>query len=244
MSEPHNHGDGPFHGATVRISRLGLVTVQMKFVADTFADIFRIRRNWTEFEGLPRADLDASQRGAGCFDLTITFEGTTPETAPGNEEGGQEWEVISEFSEEPVESHFLFDRIMEYYSGYLDGEGRAKFPETLEVPNRNAGPSKFRQEKQIKNPMFGVESYFQTGCIVRLTTVEPSVPRDVFRFADRVLTKLPITDLAGVDWGNRNWLEMQPQPRKRGNAVELVREFKMSPPGGWPKYIVGFIDQR
>lgn len=242
MAAPHNHGDGPYHGETVRISAQGLVTITQKFVADTLADVFRIRRQYRTYEGLPRTDCEASQRPAGCYDVTLTFEGQSPDTEGQNETGeGEEWEVISEFSEEPIESHFIIDKIVDYYGGWTDGDGRIKFPEFMEIPSRSGGTSKGRE---IKNPMFGREFYFQTGSVVRLTTIEKRVPSDIARFGDRILKRLPITDLKHIDWGDRDWLEMQPQVRKRGNVFELTREFKMSPPGKWPRFVVGFIDQR
>lgn len=238
--------DGPYNGTKVTIAASGLVTIDVYYVATTFEDIFRIWLENPTFLGLRRsrnAPALAPQRQAGSYDLTISYEGYVPDADPEDNPESKSWRVTPEWSEEPIESNVAYEQIKQMFGGFLDGEDRLKFPEYIELPNTVGGPSPFRKGKKIKNPMFGRETFFQTGSIVELTEIVRSVPVDLVRNVNRIRKTLPIEDLRHVDWGDRDWFEMQPDVQSKGDVVELVRRWKMSAPGGWPPAYL-LVDQR
>lgn len=240
--------DGPFHGTKGKITRLGLQSHTLHFVAETFEDVFRIVRENSSFQGIPRADSDYTQRPGKCFDVWITFEGENPDQSFGAlATQDEEWEFIPEWSEEKIEQCPNLGKLMEKYLGYWGPDERVKFPpywqKSVAVGSRLALKKTYRDELAI-NPMNNRDTYFCTGGVARLTTLVRRVPDDAYQNVNRIHKKLPIADLAHLDWGDRDWLETDPTPRKRGNLIELTREFKMSKPGGWGPEIQLLIDQR
>ena len=236
--------DGPYHGSKGKVTKLGLVSNTVHFVAESFADVFRIIRENPTYQGLPRADSDFSQRPGKCFDVWITYEGQADDQSYGGlQSDEQDWEFIPEWSEERMENHPFLDVLMSKYLGYWE-EGKVAWPETAEQFMQKAFPMRRKPKQYAKNPMLGRDTYFVTGGTVRLTTLESRVPSDAYRNVNRILKTLPIHDLAHVEWGDRDWIETDPTPRKRGNLIEFTREFKMSPPGGWGPEMQILIDQR
>lgn len=239
--------DGPYHGVRIQISPLRVVTATVPFFADTFEDIFRIYQTYPTFMGLPRstrADADVMQRQAGSYDVTITYEGLIPGDEPDKEENQTTWRLEPHWSEEPIESHYLYNQIKEYYGGFLDEGDRIKFPEMMPEKTRLAGKkSPFSKGVPLKNPMFGMETYFQTGCEVEVIEIVRSLPRDTISKLNRVQKTPPVEDLQAIDFGDRNWFVMAPSIAKRGNFFEVTRKYKLSAPGGWPP-TAALVDQR
>lgn len=239
----------PNPGISFEADQTGALVLTAPFWAATIQDA-RERLPRT-LEGLGLSRYTAKERPSSKgFDIVAVYEGLSgggDGQGPGEDENG-DWEVDSEFSEEPIKSHHLIALIKERYQG-VEEDGEIKFPEFL--PGRTfgdgrgtAGRGRTYQKQGVRNPAYGLETYFQTGAIVRRTRIMFDLPEDFFRRINRVIDRPPIPALAGVDWGDRNFLTLVPRPRRRGNAIEMVEEWKLSAPGGWPPVVYGLIDRR
>lgn len=236
-------------GIEFEVDQSGTVVLTVPYTADSIdealADIPAV------FSGLGRESLKGKERLSKLagYDVTARYAGVLP-GAPEDEDG--DWEIDTDLSEEPIKSHYLLPLILKYYGGKEDDEapGGVKFDKYLPLKRTGSGrglQGKVDQktgENGVKNPAYGLESYFIPGAVVRQTLVMTEIPADFFRQAGQVVKKLPIRALSHIDWGDKDWLVMVPRPRPRGNAVEMVREWKLSKAGGWPPYIYGLIDRR
>lgn len=236
-------------GMEFEVDATGAVTLRVNFWGDDLESAGRAAPR--EYMGLRRGTMTGKQRKGSCgFDVTATYAGLLPQDGNPEEDENGEWEVDSEFSEEPIKSHLMLPLILETYQGREDPEtGEIVFPKKLSGKRSGdgrglAGGGKTYQRKGADNPAYGLESYFQTGAIVRRTRTLWRVPGGIFRDVGRVIERPPIPDLADVDWGDRNFLSLMPKPRRRGSAVELTEEWKVSGPGGWLPVTYGLIDRR
>jgi hypothetical protein len=227
------------YGLKGQYRRDGGVVFQVPYAMDFISDVRDLPREW---EGLiMTGDVDVAPRESGKINAVVTYEGLFSGGASGSPEevdGDGDWEVDPSLSEEPLEaSPFLLSLMLEY-DGYLDEEGRLRFPEKLErtQPSTKSlfGSDVGRAKIGDRNPMFGRETYLLPGAIVRRTRVLPSVPDDVMSRAGEIITRLPIEALKNANWGDADWLTLQARPSRFGNAVRLVEEWMKSPPGGWP----------
>lgn len=246
-------------GVTGRRGRDGGISFTVPFGPfDTLTELFVfIPPFW---QGLQHTgEVAVATRESGSFEATATYEGVVVTGGPLDYlEGDGEWEVDPEMGEEPLETHPLLGDILAEYSGYIDEDGKVRFPERIQRFQRStAGYSNTSPARKglfetggsslrdgDANPAFGFETYLLPGAIVRRTRVLPSVPSDLMRRAGEIIKELPIEALRGVDWGDADWLTLQARPSSFGNGIRLVEEWQKSKPGGWLPIVQGLIDQR
>jgi hypothetical protein len=241
-------------GIEFELEASGTVVISVPYYTDSIAAaVSGIPR---EYLGLGLETMRGKERPSSKgFDVMVRYAGLTSDASlpDADEDQDGDWEIDSEFEENPIKSHHLLPLIMERYEGYYEGgdeDGEVKFPKTLTGKPTGDGRGLAGKGNKLttgpgrKNPAHGLESYFVTGAIVRRTRIMATVPDDFFRRIDRVIPRPPIPALSRIDWGDRNFLTLVPRPRKRGNAVEMVEEWKLSAPGGWTPLINGLIDSR
>lgn len=241
-------------GIQFDVDQSGTVVLTVPYYAPTIEDALSLIP--TEFSGLGRESMQGKERQSKAgFDVMVRFAGMLPgqsQSPDGATDDDGDWEVDTDLSEEPIKSHFLLPLILKYYGGKEDEEAPAGVRFDKYLPVKKTGSGRGLQgpvnqktgENGVKNPAYGLETYFVTGAIVRRTRIMATVPEEFFRKSGDVIKRLPIRALSHIDWGNRDWLVMVPRPRRRGNAVEMVEEWKLSAPGGWPPYVYGLIDRR
>lgn len=223
------------------VDELGIATLSIDYLASTFAEALTIGQE--SFEGLhPKPGGRSWKRtGAGKWRTTVVYEGLVGEV------GLETFRLQTSRSEEPVESHHYLQELKDKYGGYLDTEGKLKFPDTLpDGPGTIdpvlglVGPGRNGQASE-PNPMFGYDSFFAKGLIVehRFTTTDD--PQPYIDADDTIVTEVPCPWIETP--GDRDWLRQLEAVNEivivggdRGNGIvfELEVRYLLSRPGGWP----------
>jgi hypothetical protein len=130
-------------------------------------------------------------------------------------------------TEEPIPTHPNFPYLRQTY---LWNPNTRRFPELIPGTGNDS-------DKLIKNPLSGVEAYLVPGAIFRMTAVTDSIPSDLW---DQVglasnLPKIPGFTFPGIY--KRQWFQLGPTMRKRGNCVEYTKSWQMAGPNGINKDI-------
>lgn len=223
------------------VDELGIATLPIDYMATSFQEALTIGEE--EFEGLhPKPGGRSWKRTPqGKWRTTVIYEGLVGEV------GLQTFEILKTQSEEPIETHPYIQELKDKYGGYLDSEGKLKFPEylpdgpgTIDPVLGLVGPGRNGQASE-KNPMFGYDSYFKKGLILehRFTTsddIQPYIDED-----DRIVDAVPEEYIKTPP--ERNWLRQLENVRElvqvggdRANGVihELTVRYILSQPGGHP----------
>lgn len=191
-------------------------------------------RTWTDnFEG----------QGAGV-QVTVTYEG-------GGLSDKVSYEYDSSFREEIILSHPNWEQFKNVFKGRYDKEEkRVEFPEYIDKGGKlgldqGQGPptpgaiADARRANQVKNPLFGVETYLALASVFRMTYSASSVPAGIFTSIGTIRQSLP----GGFPTPeNHDWLVMPPKVSQRGGSYQITEEYMMSKPGGWPEAIYSLIN--
>lgn len=227
-------------GETGGMDETGLISHRQPFCVDSFREIFTTAPPILDLSGIRlgfrRIESYSRRRSGQKWNFTALYEGRAPV-----ELEGEEWDVDAEFSQEPIESHRRIKQIVEYYGGFTDpADGRIKFPEEMPRNQRSSGLS--GRSSGTPNPMHGTDIYFKPGAVATLLQVVDDVPNDIYQEYEKIVERPLIRALAGVDFGERNWLQSIPLLSGRGTATEIRWRWTLSEDGGWPPVTYGLID--
>lgn len=225
------------------IDELGIASHTVDYRVETLEEAYFIGEG--EFEGLHEKPGGRSWNRAsnGDYIVSVTYEGLVLDT------GLEYFEVITSKSEEPLESHPYLQQLKEKFGGYLDEEGKIKFPEFMpagadlrqafqQLGLRGPAPT---GESTEANPMFGWDSYLVKGSIVehRFTTTE--FPQDLYDRDGDIIEEVPADYIQTPP--ETNWLidvgNVREVVRIGGNSTgEIIFEanvhYLRSRKGGWP----------
>jgi len=158
----------------------------------------------------------------GQFELLLDCEGhDEPDSADGHE-----YTLEGSTSDDPVETNWNIQEIIEKYAPGQrpDSTGKIRFKATLNIDGQ-----------QIKNPMFGVESYLAPGLVWTHTFVSVKL-RSAWV---RALGTVDNPDSGGGGQsppelqGNRFWFNIRMTANWRGNIWKLSRSWMMTGRGGY-----------
>lgn len=240
MAEALLSGDGG-------VDELGIATLSIEYKAASFTEALTIGDE--TFEGLhPKAGGRSWKRTpSGAWNTTVVYEGLVADV------GMETFKLLPFRTEEPVETHPYLQELKDVFGGYLDSEGKLKFPEYLpDGPGSIdpvlglVGPGGNGQASE-KNKMFGWDSYFSKGLIIehRFTTTDD--PQPYIDADDTIVEETP------CPWAKtppeRNWLRQLEDvnevvviggDRSNGVVFEMNVRYLLSRPGGWPptKYLL------
>ena len=177
--------------------------------------------------------------GAGLI-VTITYEGYAGEhDSPEDEEPVYSFDAS--FKEEPIEAHPDFLAINKRYGGESDPEtGKTNWPKLLPLSSAQklTGLATGNAAKQIKNPMFGNETFLSFASVFRKSYIREELPPNMLDGIGTIVTSLP----RGYPTPDgRDWLQMPPRIRERGEFFQVDEEMILSPAGGWTPEVYGLI---
>lgn len=221
-------------GITAGVDQRGLVSVEIP-IAPISLDEFLSYSLPLPF-GTVEIGRSLEDRGNGTYKLKIRAEGI--EGIPGAGEA-ETFEFDSSLSEEPIETFPDILEIRKNFGGQVNADGKVIFPETLTTQlSRNVAGLKGGNSKSVKNPYFGVTTWFSFKSIFRHTYLRKTVPTTLLDRIGTIEKRLP----KGFPTpSGRNWLVMPPRMVLRGNVYEISEERMLSAPGGWHPEIYKFI---
>lgn len=190
-------------------------------------------------EPLPFVRFLSGQSGPVAYGVARWFfEGAGPDA--NLNEGGtvNEYEFDGTFNQEPIESHPDWRWLRDTFGGSL-ANGQVSWLEELPRSAENASRGlKLRRTESgaRRNPLLGTESYLALGAIWTVTYAARALPGnlndDLGLIVDRPRGNPPTPR-------DRNWLQMAPRGRKRGNVVQISDRWMLSGIGGWVKPVYG-----
>jgi len=178
--------------------------------------------------------------------VTVTYEGIVDDSFAGINNARIEFDAS--FGEEPLEAHPDWLDIKVLFDGEHDEEtGKVTFRETLtdtadvtrvagiaSAYGLSATVNPSTGKKELKNPLFGEETFLSLGAVFRRTYAVSEIPDYILNLIGTVYPKLPKEfknlDLPG---GERNWMQQPFKLTRRGGAYVITDEWLQSPIGGW-----------
>ena len=150
-----------------------------------------------------------------AYDVDINFSGYIGESIT-----GEEFEFNGSTSDDPIESNPNFPALIQAYQGDPDynGTGRANWPVTINGQ---------------RNPMHGVESYYNPGGTWTHRYCSAVIPASAIAFLGCIDTppgggQYP----PGLSQG-RNWLKIRVVAKWIGNVWQIEETWLLSGPYGW-----------
>lgn len=171
-------------------------------------------------ENQPRTFTRDESGDQGGFRVEVTLEGVTD---PEKEQPELiEFTLESAHEELPIEMHPKIETVKAVYEGRPseNDENRLSFPPTI---TDDSG-------QQRKNPMAGVDSWFNPGLVWTIRYTSKKFPADLTRRLGKI--SQPPGDPPELS-GNRNWLHARARATWRGNVWEITESWQISYPGGW-----------
>lgn len=234
MATPILSGDGG-------LDELGIATLSIDYKAGSFTEALTIGE--IDFEGLHQKPGGRTWKrdSQGAWIVSVTYEGLVGEA------GLETFELMTTRAEEPVETHHYLQELKDQYGGYLDSEGKLKFPEflpdgpgTIDPVLGLVGPGRNGQASD-PNPMFGFDAFFSKGLVVehRFTTTDD--PQPYVDADDTIVEEVPCPWIATPP--GKNWLRQLESVRElvriggdraNGLVFEITVRYLLSRPGGWP----------
>lgn len=178
--------------------------------------------------------------------VTVTYEGG--DNGSGGGSNAELWSVDFEMSEEPIASHWNWERIKtKYQATNLAGDERYHdewaFPKTLDEGGGGGSSSGLQGKKKSgtgdKNPMYGVTTYIVMTAIVSVSYSKKTLPRSVIDDIGKLYTSIPgaPSQIGSLDTGKRNWMKIPPQISKRGKIWQVTESWRLSEYYEWPKEV-------
>lgn len=104
----------------------------------------------------------------------------------------------------------------------------------METFGLEAADVAFNGTQEVKNPMFGEETFLSLGAVFRRTYAVSEIPDYIVNLIGTVYQKLP-NEFRNLDLpsGERNWMQQPFKLSRRGGAYVITDEWLQSPIGGW-----------
>lgn len=204
------------HGTKIQISREGVQTVWAQYYVQDYKEVSGVPTDFGSTMGggkLRLVEISASQAEEGeQYVVTAKYEGIAEESLRNPQ---YDWSPTE--TQEPLRTNPNWEQIKTQYGGQYDAEtGTVTFPE--EVKAGKGG-------KTAKNPLVGVEYYYDVGGTWSETTAHEEIPEDAFAGLWSIVDQVP---------GNfptppgRAWLVMPPIIAQRGACFVVQKNWKMT----------------
>lgn len=227
-----------------QIDRFGVESGRILWHADTITEARSVGD--ASIGGVP---LVGRQFGPGNdprhYQVTLTYEGKSPDGPPTNEtQETAEGEAV--YVQEPIELHPRIETLLEKFGGTRDPQtGKVTFPDQLPQKGTGSGTGLSRTGSGSRtNPMAGRTTYAVVGGEVLHTYVREQLPGDIFEDLNMILDHLPSAIPSNgrpPTPRGRNWLKLCPRWNARGNVVQIVDRYRLSPPGGFTKELYDLL---
>jgi len=216
------------------IDRMGMMRVRRRYLADSrFEALNEIPK---QVDGLPLAGVSGAiwiSKTDGRHIVDVVYEGIMTEFPDGEYD---EFELITEEREQPIESLPYQGELRLYYGSYPDPDtGKLLFPPTLpKAKNNSLRPLTLDTMRDTgeeePNPLFGTTTYPVSHTSATWRLVRKKVPNSLIKQERTVIDRLP----SGFDYSGpkKSWYVRPLQKRKSGNAWTIewnameISEFK------------------
>lgn len=236
-------------GQSFSTDDIGVTTWVCKYYVSSKDDYHKAGSD-APLDGLVEVSRDGQdQKGMGedggkeGMIVTVTYEGIVEQNLAGIQNARIEFDAS--YSEEPIDAHPNILGIRAAFGGVFDEEkGKMIFPPTItDIPGPGslmetfgleAADVAFNGTQEVKNPMFGEETFLSLGAVFRRTYAVSEIPDYIVNLIGTVYQKLP-NEFRNLDLpsGERNWMQQPFKLSRRGGAYVITDEWLQSPIGGW-----------
>lgn len=239
-------------GATGSKSKEGVVQWVVPYYVTNIEQVLTAGEK--EYQGAQEVSRTWSCNNDGpdpSYIVTVTYEGG--DNGPGGDgsatygdEDSALWSVDFEMSEEPIASHWNWERIKtKYQATNLAGDDRYHdewaFPKTLDGAGRSSSGlgGKSKSGTGDKNPMYGVTTYIVMTAVVSVSYSKKTLPGSVINSIGKLYKSIPgaPSQINSLDTGKRDWMKMPPQISKRGNVWQVTESWRLSEYYEWPREV-------
>ena len=204
------------------VDRLGKMMIRRRYLTDSRSEA--LTGLPAAVDGLPRVGSRGQvwiSSADGRHVVDAVYEGVTEDP----DETFDEFELLTEEREMPIESFPFLGDLNELYGAEVDPEtGKVTFPETLPKPKSRLGQpltlnSMKNKSDEAQNPMFGTTSFPITHTLARWSLIRKKVPQSLVRQERTIIDRLP----SGFDYTGlkKRWYVRPLQKRKTGNAWSI-----------------------
>lgn len=216
------------------IDRMGLMKVRRRYLADSRNEALTGIPG--SVDGLPLVGVSGAiwiSKTDGRHLVDVIYEGIMTEFPDGEYD---EFELITEEREMPIESFYYQGDLSSDYGAYTDPDtNRILFPPTLPKAKSQIGRPLTLEtmkdtSKEEPNPLYGTTTYPVTHTAATWRLVRKRVPNSLIKQERTVIDRLP----SGFDYSGpkKSWYVRPLQKRKSGNAWTIewnaieISEFK------------------
>lgn len=222
------------------VDRFGVETGSITWHADTLSEAREVGDATIGGVPMTQRQISPSDKDPQTYMVTLSYEGQATDGKPPGQEINESVEGEALFVQEPIELHPSIGTLLEKFNGYRDpADGTVKFAPTLGSGKPSAGTGLSAGGKASSpNPLAGRKTFAVAGCEVLHTYVRDQLPSDLFDDLNAILDNLPgslpSNGRPSTPRG-RNWMKMAPRWISRGNVVQIIDRYRLSPPGGFNK---------
>lgn len=204
------------HGTEVEVSREGVQTMSVVFYATDWASIDDVPASFSGLGG-KRVDLvklSAKQAEEGLqYVTTATYEGMAQDKFV-----NKVYSWRRDIAKDAIESNPNFWDIVKRYNGYEREPGSGIFDAWPDIKSKRGGTT--------KNPMVGVDSFYNVGGSWNEVEVVDRIPDDLWKDMWRIVDHVPGNALPTLQ--NRLWLTLPPEIDQRGACFSLTRSWMLT----------------
>ena len=166
----------------------------------------KMRTRWT-FQGI---------KGNG---KTVTFR---------DRSNSLDYQFDPSFAQVSIQRHPNFLNLIKTYGGQPSNDGQSVIWPTIYAASSNGLTASGTSQT---NPMFGIQDYFRLEGTYRFRYLSLALPSGILSPA-QIVPSAPGQPPPLQD--GRNWLKLPVQYRRRGLIFEIIEQYWLSGPGGWP----------
>jgi len=146
-----------------------------------------------------------------------------------------------EFTNAPLETIPILRKLKDEFGGYIDENGELRFPPNLYGGAIGTGAGGFSQptsgsDRRTRNPLYGQKTWPLFHSVYTRAYSRRKIPADILKKIGTIVKNPPGMKPFLTPKG-RDWLFEMPAIRGKGDSVEIVERYKLSPPGGWPPHV-------
>lgn len=244
---PHQN-DIVLEGATGGRDENLICTMQIPFSAASLADVLTV--GGPVYHGLVESarSWTALNDDTGGYVVTVTYKGYLDEGEEPTEEDSEQWSMDFDYSEEPLQTHKIYQDLVKNYGGIpVAGDGDQfghYFPAELPKGFNSRGLGGKKLGAGDKNPMYGVKSYAVMQARVSRSFSSKKIDNRWMTDVGKVVRSIPGApqNLEDITPADRDWLVQPPKIQQNGDVFRVEQEWLLSPPGGWQPEVYDLID--
>lgn len=266
VSEPKNEphpNERMLEGATGGRDENGIITHTISWVASDITKVLEVGRKLgktpdlkAKYLGLEETNRTwtATNDDTGSYIVTVTYKGYLEGEEP-EPEDTEQWSMVFDYSEEPIETHPYWEKIKTTYyaqpnGGDADAHGyhfKEKMPPGAKVGKGLGG--KLVGAAGDRNPMYKVLTFAVLQARITRSFSAKKIERKWLKDVGHVTKDIPELQAAkggasrmkDITPDDRDWLTQPPKITMQGGVFRVEQEWLLSPPGGWPEEVYKLI---